>query len=88
MGQDGGGGGAGRGVQGEEGGEELRSGEGEEGEFGAEDGAGVAGVGGREAEGAGVREAFEARPAGLDGKAAELEDLLRMGMLVGMWILC
>lgn len=44
VGQDFGGGGAGRRVQGEEGAEELSSGECEEGEFSAEDGAGVAGI--------------------------------------------
>lgn len=75
MGEDFGGGGARGRVQGEEGGEKLGPGEGEEGEFGAEDGAGVARVGWGKAEGAGVGEAFEARPGGFGGEAAEFEDL-------------
>ena len=74
MGEDFRGRGAGRGVQGEEGGEEGCAGRSEVGEFAAEDGAVHAWVGGKP-ERAGIGEAFVARPCLLGGEAEEFEDL-------------
>ena len=74
MGEHFAGGGSVCGVQTQEGREKGGPSVGEEGKAGSNDGAGGLGCGG-EAEGAGVGEAFEARPDCFGGDAAEFEDL-------------